>query len=298
MLPVLFSLGPVSIYTANVFAVIAWFLFAFLFWRYLRAQGMLEERIFDITFYATIVGVLFARLGFVVLFPNLFTGSILLIGAFWVQPGLWLYSGLVGVLVTCYVMAKRFHVRFAHVFDAFVFSLPWTLIVLFLGMFFQGKEVGTVTTVAWAITLSGVEGRRHPIQLYESVALFIIGFLFLLLYKKAAEAKWPLGLSGAVGLTMLTPALFALEFFKSGSLYLYGITVNQWMLIVVFAESIGSVIIKLRHMGVFSKKGNVHDSSTSQPTGVESTRTEVEAEPSGSNQTDGGTQASGSVSEP
>jgi phosphatidylglycerol---prolipoprotein diacylglyceryl transferase len=262
MFPILFSIGPISVYTAHVLAICSWFIFAFLFWRHLRSQGLLEERIFDVLFYSTIVGAVTARLGFVVLFPQLFKDSILLLGALWVQPGLWLYSGILGVLVTCYVLAKRYNVRFAHIFDAFVFALPWTLIALSAGVFFQGSEVGKVTQLPWALSLAGIEGRRHPVQLYEMIVLFCIGLFLLLLYKRSAEKKWPIGLIGAVGLTIIAPALFALEFLKQGSLYLYNITINQWILMVVFAESLGSVIIKLRRMGLFSRKGTIHDTTS------------------------------------
>jgi prolipoprotein diacylglyceryltransferase len=244
MYPVLFSFGPVIIYTANVLYVLAWCVFSFLFWRSLRSQGMLEERIFDLTFYSTIIGFLCARLGFVFLYPSLFTASILLIGAIWVQPGLWIYSGMIGAFFTLFILSKRLNIRFANVFDAFVLSLSWACIPVLVGVLFQGAEVGKESTFPWAVLVAHHDGRRHPVQIYEIITVFLVGLFSLWVEKRAFRKKWPEGLLGALILVVLTPALFVLEMMKEGQVYLYGISVNQWLLIVIFAESCGSVIVK------------------------------------------------------
>lgn len=266
MYPVLISLGPISIYTLHIFALLAWGVFSFLFWKELRAQGVLEERIFDLTFYATLFGGIAARLGFVILFPNLFVGSILLIGAFWVQPGLWLYSGLIGVLATFYLLSRRYNLRFSILFDAFSMAFPWTMIPLALGTFFAGHEVGKVTNFLLSVVYPGVEGRRYPVQLYEIIVYVIIGLIAIPVHKKIIQSKLPSGLLGSLVFTLLAPALFALEFLKDSSLYLYNINVNQWILILLFAESFGSLIIKLKRMGIlFPKKGEKkHEPDTSE----------------------------------
>lgn len=270
MYPILFSLGPISIYTSHLFAIFGWCVFSFLFWKELRSQGILEERIFDLTFYGTVVGGLFARIGFVILYPQLFQPSVLLIGAFWVQPGLWLYSGLLGVLLTFYYLSKKYNIRFAHVFDAFAISLPWTLIPISLGLFFQGSELGRVSNAVWALGYPAIDGKRHPVQLYEVIALLLLGFITIILHKRSLNKKWSAGLLGATIFTLITPVLFSLEFFKEARVYIYGITVNQWILILVFAESMGSLIIKLRFMEkLFSKRGVKHDTTDthkSEPT--------------------------------
>lgn len=257
MYPILISIGPISIYTAHLFAIIAWCIFSFIFWKILRSQGVLEERIFDLTFYSTLFGIIIARIGFVFLYPQLFMSSVLLIGAFWIQPGLWLFSGLLGVLLTLYIFSKRYNIRFSFVFDAFVCALPWTLIPIALGAFAGGYEPGRVSSSAWSIIYPGLDGARHPVSVYEIIVYMLIGILSVFLYKKATKDKWPHGLLGALILTLFLPALFVLEFFKEGSLYLYGITINQWILILLFAESFGTLLIKMKRMGIFSRKKGV-----------------------------------------
>lgn len=263
MYPILISLGPIVIYTANIFYILGWGVFSYMFWHLLRAQGMLEERIFDLTFYATLIGLIAARLGFVFLYPGLFTASILLVGAFWVQPGLWLYSGLVGATVTLFLLSKRFHVRFAHVFDAFVLSFVWAMIPVLLGVFFQGAEVGKQSNLPWAIPIAHYDGYRHPIQLYEILVFLIVGIISLIIERRSRKAKWKEGFTGSFVLCILTPMLFGLEFVKDARVYLYGISVNQWLLILIFGESCGSVIVKGNAKDIVTKiQGGFHEWTT------------------------------------
>lgn len=244
MFPILLSLGPITIYTANLLYIVGWCLFSFLFWRYLRSHGVLEERIFDLTFYSTLAALIGARLGFVFLFPKLFAPSLLLIGAFWVQPGLWLYAGLFSMFLAFFLYSKRVNIRLSLVFDAFIAALPWALLPIVLGIFLQGEEIGKQSPFSWGIHYPHADGIRHPVQLYELVVFFLIGLISARLAKKSVEAKWQGGLLGTLLLVLITPLLFALEFLKVGPLYLYGITINQWLLIIIFAESFGIVFTK------------------------------------------------------
>jgi phosphatidylglycerol:prolipoprotein diacylglycerol transferase len=273
MFPILLSLGPLAIYTINVMYIVSWFVFSFLFWKYLRHHGVLEERIFDLTFYSTIAAVIAARLGFVFLYPQLFSSSLLLVGAFWVQPGLWLYAGFFGMFLAFFLYSRRINIKLGQVFDAFVVALPWMLIPITLGIFFQGDELGKTTTFPWGMYYPGADGIRHPVQLYEVMVLFLIGIVSFRLMKKSFDKKWQSGLLGSLILTLLTPLLFGLEFFKVGPLYLYGISINQWLLIAIFAESCGMVCTK---GGLYERlKSGIHrKDKTKADTGERSSETE------------------------
>lgn len=224
--------------------LLAWIVFSFVFWKMLREEGVLEERIFDMTFYSTIIGIVAARLGFVFLFPDLFSSTLLLIGAFWVQPGLWLIAGTYGLFITLYLLSKRFHLRFSTVFDAVVIAFLFALIPATLGTFLSGSEVGRQAHLAWALQIPGYKGLRHPIALYECGAVIFISLISIFLYRKSDKNKWPPGLLGAIVLALISLFLFVLEFFKEGRIYLYGVTVNQWMYMLLFAEGLGAAIIK------------------------------------------------------
>ena len=89
----LFTHRTLHIYIVLAYAlVLSWCVFSFLFWRALRSDGIDEDKIFDLTFYSTIVAFVFSRIFFVALNWDLFADTGLRIFAIWVQPGLSLYG--------------------------------------------------------------------------------------------------------------------------------------------------------------------------------------------------------------
>lgn len=244
MFPILLSVGPITIYTVNLFYIVSWCVFSFLFWRYLRHHGMLEERIFDLTFYATLGAIVGARLGFVFLYPQLFSASMLLVGAFWVQPGVWIQAGILSLFLVFYLYSKRIRTNVSQVFDAGILALPWTLFFIMIGGFLHGEKIGKPTASFLGVRFPGDDVVRHPVHLYEAFILLIVGVVFFVIMNRALQEKWPHGLIGSLLLVVLTPLLFMVEFFKISPVYLYGITITQWMYVAVFAQSFGIVFTK------------------------------------------------------
>ena len=118
------------------------------------------------------------------------------------------------------------------------------MIPVLLGIFFQGIEVGKQTNLPWAIAVAHYDGFRHPVQMYEILVFLMVGIISLVIERKSRQYKWREGFMGSLILCLLAPLLFGLEFVKDARVYLYGITVNQWLLILIFGESCGSVIVK------------------------------------------------------
>src|SRR3989338_2744259 len=67
MLPVLFSFGPVKIYTFGIFLVLAFFWAAFILWKNIRLSSYKEDDIFDGMFISLIGGLVIGRLVYVIL---------------------------------------------------------------------------------------------------------------------------------------------------------------------------------------------------------------------------------------
>jgi phosphatidylglycerol:prolipoprotein diacylglycerol transferase len=218
-------------------------MFSFLFWRALRSWGVADERIFDLTFYATIAAVVFARVGFVATHRELFADSALKIAAIWVVPGLSFLGGLVGAIATLVYLSRAYKVRLGLVLDALGLSLTFPLIVGKVGSLLDAAEIGRVTRVPWGVMYPGYEGLRHPVQLYEIVALLGIYVLMRVLRKRAAARKWPYGLLGVLFFLTFSAVLFALELAKESSVY-WVVTANQLILIGFFAESVGALYVR------------------------------------------------------
>jgi len=244
MLPILFSIGSVHIYSLSVFLVLAWLVFSFLFWRSLRSQGIDEERIFDLTFYGTIAAFVLSRAAYVAVHFELFRESPLKIVAVWVAPGMSLYGALLGGLGILIFLTRRYKVRLGYVLDAFGMTFGCAYIVGLIGAFLDGSYAGLSSSLPWAIRFAGHVGKRHPVEVYEMICMVAIVIVMALLGKKATVHKWPYGFLALWFFTMFSVSSFALEFFKDTPVYLGNLRANQWVLVALFAETMGAFYVR------------------------------------------------------
>lgn len=257
----------------NFMVVVAWLMFSFLFWRGLRSYAVEEDRVFDLTFYSTLSAFIVARLGFVVTHWELFSGkSLLLIVALWVSPGLSWLGGLIGALALFVLLARRYKVRLGLVLDTLAVALPLPIIIGEVGSLLTASERGTSTRLPWGIRMNTDSLVRHPVQLYEMIALVCISFLVLRLTNLSVKRKWPYGLVGIWFFLLYAVSGFALEFVKETHVYWSTLTANQWMLIGIFAECIGVLYVRgggrehlrpvaLKFVQFFAEKGKkLHES--------------------------------------
>lgn len=257
MLPLVFPIAHVSVYVANIFIVFAWGAYSFLFWRGLRRWAIEEDRVFDLTFYSTLVAIVTARLGYVASHWELFAGkSMLLTAALWIAPGLSWLCGLIGGLATLILLSRQYKVRLGLVLDTLAVALPLPIIVGEIASLLDGLEIGARTAVPWSIRFVGAVGNRHPVQLYEMVALVIISFIIIRLSEVSVLKKWAYGMVGIWFFLLYSLLMFVLEFVKDSHVYWGRLTANQWILIGIFAECIG--VIYVRGGGRESIRPHVH----------------------------------------
>ncbi|MBI5448757.1 prolipoprotein diacylglyceryl transferase [Candidatus Gottesmanbacteria bacterium] len=243
MFPILFSIGPLQIFNFSIFLIAGWLVFSFVFWKLLRAVAVPEDRIFDLTFYATIAAIVGGRLGYVFLHRDLFANDWLATAALWVVPGLSLYGALIAGLAMLVALARSYRVRLGHVLDSVAYAFPAALILGKIGSLLDGAEVGLSAALPWAVSYAGHVGRRHPVQVYELLWLIVVLVLIWLLGKRGERDKWPYGLVGIWFVLLFSIGEFALEFFKENPVYL-GLRANQWVLVALFAESLGAFYVR------------------------------------------------------
>ncbi len=245
MYPILSTIGPVRIFSFSVFLILAWCVFSFLFWRSLRNQAVAEYGIFDLMFFGSLAALVSARVGFVVFHWNLFADSLLRTVALWITPGLSFYAGLVGGVATLIGMSRGAKIRLGFILDGLAVSLPWSIVVGKIGSLLDGSEIGRVTTnIPWAISYIGSVGLRHPVQIYEMIAVAAVGLLCIFFARRAVRQKWPYGLVGVLFFLFYAPASFLLEFLKESSVNWYGVSANGWVLIALFAEALGAFYVR------------------------------------------------------
>ena len=244
MFPILFSIGSIHIFSFSVFLVLSWVIFSFIFWKSLRRNVSDEQQIFDLMFYSTLVSIFASRLTFVLFHWSLFAETPLKIFAFWVQPGLSLYGALFGCIVTLLFKMRQYKLRLAFISDALAFSLPSALLVGEIGSLLDGTVIGKATNLPFAVLYVGHLGSRHPVQIYAMVVLTAIISLLVLLQKKAEKDKWSYGLMGIWFFLLYSLSMFVLEFLQESSVYFSYLSANQWVLIAIFAQTLGAFYVR------------------------------------------------------
>lgn len=244
MLPILLSIGPITIYSLSVFLVLAWGIWSFLFWKSLRTEGIAEDPMFDLMFYGSLAAIVFSRCGFVLFHWDLFSDTWLKIIALWVQPGLSLYAGVLGGCLLLIIFAKYNKIRLGIIVDALGLSLPSAILIGKIGSLLDGSEVGKIAEkLPWAIRYVGHLNVRHPVQFYEILYLGLIVVVLSLLQVRSIKKKWSYGIFGLYFFLLYPPGMFILEFFKEHAIY-WTLSANQWILIALWAEALGMYYVR------------------------------------------------------
>lgn len=178
MFPVIFSIGPFTLYTFGVFMFLAFFLALFVIYKRGKELHFDEEQLFDGVFAVLFWMLLGSRLLYVASHFKDFGFEVWqwfnLIG----RPGFWYFGGLLGGVVGIARQAKIRKWDMYQFGDVMVTGLALAHIVVALGMFFNGSGYGHPTESFLGMTFPGLYDRRHPVQLYEA-GLYIGVFWFL-----------------------------------------------------------------------------------------------------------------------
>ena len=145
-----------------------------------RRLGLDADAVNSLGFYALLATVLGARLAYVVTHWSAYRDAMLSI--FSLTPTALSWPG--GVPIGCLVASvywRRQQLPVGATLDALAPGLAVALAVERLGAFLSGNSLGRPTTLPWGVYLW--DQVRHPVQLYEMVALLLI--LGVLLWHRA-----------------------------------------------------------------------------------------------------------------
>ncbi len=226
--PTILHLGPLEIRWYGLMYVLS-FLAVFYFAKQAIKKGKLkltEQELDNFLGIAVIALVLGARL-FYILFYNLpyFIQNPLKVFAIW-EGGLSFHGGLAALILVGWWYTKKKKISFLQTAD--ILTIPLALGNAFgrLGNFINGEIYGKVTELPWGVVFSGVEGARHPTQLY-AVAYNLI--IFGILYSQRNK-NWKPGKILGLFLVLYAVFRFANEFFKDIEVYWF-LTMGQWLTI-------------------------------------------------------------------
>lgn len=185
--PILFSYGPFEVRYYGLFYVIAFVIGYFLINKLAKERSipLTKDDVSSFLFYEIIAMLIGARV-FYVLFYNVsyYLNKPVEILYIW-NGGLSFHGGLVGFIICGYFFAKKKGIPFGQLADIAVIPAAIGLGLGRIGNFTNGELYGRITDVSWAVQFSGVDGLRHPSQLYEAAKnFFIFGVLWQLRNKK------------------------------------------------------------------------------------------------------------------
>ncbi len=190
MFPVILSIGSFTISSLGLFLFLAFFWGSFEIFRKMREEHFEDEEIFDLIFLGLFGGIIGARLLYILAHISDFGLNVIK----WINLSinnqfLWL-GFIIGMMYILRLVAKRRKYDFFGVLDLMVNGIITAQILVRIGQFLDGSYYGIITNLPWALKFPGIEGKRHPVQLYEIIILVIIQLLIKWLDKRYRLFKW------------------------------------------------------------------------------------------------------------
>src|SRR4030065_1362191 len=213
--PEMFHLGPISVrWYGFLFAmafVAGYFIMTWVFKREGRPRTDLEQLSVYMIF-GTVIG---ARLGHCLFYnPEYYLSNPIEILKVW-EGGLASHGAAIGILTAIYLFSrKKRNYPIIWTLDRIVIVVALSGTFIRLGNLFNSEIIGRPTDVSWAFIFTAVDDiPRHPAQLYESIAYFIIFLILLFIYYKGIEKKKS-GLLFGIFLVLVFTFRFFVEFLK------------------------------------------------------------------------------------
>ena len=190
MHPILFHLGPLTVYSYGVLVATGVILGLWYARRQAPHAGLDPQRVWNLGIYMVLVALLLAKVWFVFAGWDEFIANpreIFSIQTF--QSGGTFYGGILGAVVTALLYAHFQKMPLIAVLDTYAAALPLGHAVGRLGCFAAGCCYGKPTHLPWGVTFNSLAAQQlagtplgiplHPTELYEAGAEFL-NFLFLI----------------------------------------------------------------------------------------------------------------------
>ena len=215
------NFDPVAI---QIFSIeIRWYSLAYIFgilmgWLYCKKILIKDKNIsklFDDLISYLIIGIILGgRLGYVI-FYNLeyFLSNPIEILMIW-HGGMSFHGGLLGVLASTIIYAKKHNVNKFIFLDLIAGSAPIGIFLGRIANFVNSELYGRETNILWSVIFTKIDNiTRHPSQIYEALLEGVILFFILFFFIKKNYLLKP-GLISSLFLIFYSLFRFLVEFFR------------------------------------------------------------------------------------
>ena len=221
------SLGFFNIYVWGLLVALGFLVGIYLAVREAKKRKISLDRIYDISFYAILGGIVGGRIGYILSHLSEFK-DFLEVFKVW-HGGMSYFGGFIFATLFCYLYMRKHKLSFWKYADIFAVPLLIGHAIARIGCYLTGQHIGTITNLPWAINVNGV--LRHPVPAYEFIALVLIA-LFLV-YVKRFKLKEGILFSTAV--VIYSIVRFFLTFLRIEDPTFYGLTGSQYVTIALIA---------------------------------------------------------------
>ena len=174
----------------------------------------ISEKFDDYITYLIIGVILGGRLGYIIFYNfSYYLDNIFDIFKIW-QGGMSFHGGLLGVIASSYIFAKKNNQNPFFYLDQVSLVAPIGIFFGRLANFINSELYGTATDMPWSVIFVKVDNlSRHPSQLYEAILEGIILFLILIYFMNKGFLRKP-GLISGLFLIFYSLFRFFVEFFR------------------------------------------------------------------------------------
>lgn len=241
MHPILFQIGPVTLYSYGLMIAIGFMVAITLASRRAKRLGLDPERIQSLGLVTLVSGLVGGRLGYVVLYWDFYLQNPLEILRL-DHGGLVFYGGLgLGILMGL-LYIRRSKLPMAKTVELMIPPLVLAHALGRIGCFLNGCCYGKFTDLPWGVAFPPETLHRHPTQLYEFAALLLL-FVGLTVLGRRNFKEWTVPI--LYGLLYGTWRFF-IEFVRGDNpQVLWGLTVFQLVSLPIIAACGGLLIGRL-----------------------------------------------------
>lgn len=212
---------------------------------YLFRQKRIPEKTFEPLFFYCFFGILIgARLGHCLFYqPDYYlTHPVeMLLPIKFLPQGGWKFTGYeglashggtIGLMFSLWLYSRRMKIHYMDLVDMIAIATPVMACCIRLANLMNSEIIGKPTDVPWAFVFVSTDMLpRHPAQLYEAIAYFVLFLVMFYLYKNY-DKKLHRGFYFGLCLTAIFTFRFFVEFLKENQVgFEEGMTFNmgQWL---------------------------------------------------------------------
>lgn len=177
---VAFSIFGIDVMWYGILMAIGMILGTLLALKEAKRVGIKEDDVLDLAIFAIPIGLLSARLYYVIFNWEYYSQNVSQILNFR-AGGMAIHGALIGGILTGYVFTKIRKIDFLKMADAVMIGMPLAQSIGRWGNFINQEAHGGPTDLPWGIMVDGV--KVHPTFLYESIWNLAI-FIFLWIFRK------------------------------------------------------------------------------------------------------------------